>query len=128
MGIHRDYKKTNIRQKHSSMEEGMFKGHSRKGALQIYRDNSSENQALTQSNVIEYVPAHQVKEPTQGSVNASQIIHTQNIHNYHYPATTPQTDKPQTKKASTEEAVLWFAGIVSVTFSFGFLIAVLIRG
>lgn len=108
----------------------MYKGKvSKARAIQLYRDmQSSEPLAVRQSNVVDYVPASEVRD----RVSASQIIHTQNVHHHHHYAPKPIEpsvggQKTQ-KRTSDEELFFWLISTLGCTFSFGFLIAILIRG
>lgn len=113
----------------------MLKGKSRTKALQLYKDwqQVDAQRPHYEDDVIDYVPACDVRvsEPARqlsNSVTASQIIHTQNVHHHHYPKQKPEIHEPKTEKVSSEEALLWFAAILGVAFTFGFLIATLLRG
>ena len=108
----------------------MYKGKvSKARAIQLYRDmQSSEPLAVQQNNVIDYVPASEVRD----RVSASQIIHTQNVHHHHHYApkmveASVGGQKTQ-KRTSDEELFFWLVSTLGCTFSFGFLIAILIRG
>lgn len=110
----------------------MHKGKSRTKAIQLYR-NQLDVSHTWDDNVVEYVPA---SEHYQERVTASQIIHTQNVHHHHHYANQQTVDpkpvrkrvtQPEKPKTSDEELLFWFASILGSTFTFGFLLALLLK-
>lgn len=104
----------------------------RKRALQLYRERIEDPFVYEGEIVDPSVCDVRISEPAKelsNHVTASQIIHTQNVHHHHYLAQeSAEVKKPATEKTSVEEALLWLVAILGVSFTFGFLIATLMRG
>ena len=112
----------------------MYKGKSKTKAIQLYRDQLDVSHTWD-DNVIEYVPA---SKHYQERVTASQIIHTQNVHHHHHygnrqtvdpePVQKQVSTQPEKPKTSDEELLIWFGSILGCTFTFGFALALLLKG
>lgn len=104
----------------------------RKRALQLYRERFEEPLVYEGEIIQPSTCDVRISEPAKelsNNVTASQIIHTQNVHHHHYLAQkSAEAKETATEKTSVEEALLWLVVILGVAFTFGFLIATLMRG
>ena len=94
-------------------------------AIDAYRRQQHALTEVHPSTVIDYVPAHEVRDQP----SANQIIHTQTNHYHHYPQDPALYNPPEKSSApSDSDTTLFLFGVTGFSlFILGFLFAAVLR-